>query len=290
MVALHIHAFGRLRMEYGDRNVASFPTRHVEELFGYLLLNRHTNHSREKLMDILWPQGALDNARGRFSTTLWRLRSLFEQMGAPAETYLSVSRNWISFIPESPLELDLAQFEQYLAVARGATCSADHEAALRAAVGVYQGELYEGIYADWCLVERERLAHLYLRAMGQLIACLIQHQEYEESVVLGQSILQQNPLREEVHRALMYCYWQMGHWTRAVQQYQLCAEWLMDELQILPMPETIALYRQIVADRLHRAQNSPSLPAATQSRLRVAFHAFQTAGDHLNKLLDQSGN
>ena len=155
---LHVFAFGKLRLQCGDKLVDSFPTRHVEELLGYLLLHPQTPQPREKLIDLLWPHSGSDNDRGRFSTVLWRLRSLFEQLDTPVDSYLRVTRDWISFAPQEPYDLDIQQFEGLLHKAQDAAGELGQEQCWVEAAAVYQGDLYDGIYADWCLVERERLA------------------------------------------------------------------------------------------------------------------------------------
>lgn len=286
MNKLRVQAFGRLRMRYADNVVTSFPTRHVKELLGYFLLNQHTRHGREKLIEILWPESSVDNVRPRFSTALWRLRTLFEELGTASEHYLQATRNWVAFTPEGALHLDLISFERRFDEAQTACDDASRERALGEAITLYKGKLYEGIYADWCLVERERLDRMHLRAMGQLMACCMRRNAYQQAIDWGRSILSKDPLREEVHRALMYCYWQMGRRPQAVRQFQQCAQALGEELQITPMPETIAIYQQIVEDRLQKAVDNSPGPASLQEELQDAFSDFQQAGQRLNALLD----
>jgi DNA-binding SARP family transcriptional activator len=288
MKELRVQAFGRLRMRYDDNVVASFPTRHVKELLAFFLLNQHTRHGREKLIEILWPESSVDNVRPRFSTALWRLRTLFEELGTTSEHYLQATRNWVAFRPEEALHLDLLSFERSFNEAQSANDDASCERALGNAVALYKGRLYEGIYSDWCLVERERLARMHLRAMGQLMACCMRRDAHREAIDWGRKILRQDPLREEVHRALMYCYWQMGRRPQAVRQFQQCAQALRQELQITPMPETIAIYRQIVEDRLQNAAEESSGPGSLQKELQEAFSEFQQAGQRLNALLDMA--
>lgn len=290
MAHLQVFAFGKLHMQRGEEVVASFPTRHVEELLAYFLLNQQVHHPREKLIDILWPYGAPNNARGRLSTVLWRLRAQFNHLGATSDAYLHSARDWISFAPEEPLLLDAQRFEQKLGQAqKQPQASSQQEEALRAAVNVYQGELYEGIYADWCLMERERYARLYLRALGQLMACLIQQQAYEEAVALGQQILQHEPLREEVHRAVMHCFWQMGQAGQAARQFEKCRRLLLEELQAPPMAETVNLYQTITTDRLLQANGGTAADDAYRRQLQQAFAEFEEAGRRLNELLDKAG-
>ena len=41
---------------------------------------------------------------------------------------------------------------------------------LKQAVAVYQGELLQGWYQDWCLCERERFRDMYLAMLDKLMA------------------------------------------------------------------------------------------------------------------------
>jgi len=286
MKVLHVQTLGKLQVQFDSRVVTAFPTRHVEELLGYFLLNQHIRHRREKLIHILWPHCEPEKARGRFSTALWRLRTLLDKLGTESEEYLQATREWVAFEPRRAPQLDLHYFEVCLEQANTAADDELREQALGEALHTYKGELYEGIYSDWCLIERERLARQRLRALGQLMACRVRRQAYEEAIELGQAILHEDPLREEVHRAVMYCYWQLGQRPQAVRQFQLCAQGLMDELQILPMPETIAMYRRIVDSRFTKAVACVEAPCPP--RLRAAYADFQHAAETLNALLDET--
>jgi len=40
--------------------------------------------------------------------------------------------------------------------------------------------------------------------------CYIRQNEYQEAIEVGQTLLDNDPLREEIHRALIYCYGFLG--------------------------------------------------------------------------------
>lgn len=287
MKVLQIRAFGRLQMQYGSKMVTSFPTHHVEELLGYFLLHQGVTLAREKIITLLWPCTSAEKARGRFSTTLWRLRTLFDAIDLSPQSCLQAGREWITFSPDPSLQLDIdiTTFTRHITQAQFAADETTCEQSLKDALALYKGELYEGIYADWCLLERERLARLHLRALGQLMVAYMQRHAYEAAVDLGRRILHEDPLREEVHRALMHCYWQTGQHTRALQQFQLCSQALIEELHILPMVETIELYRHMIEERwqtVHCQTHDERL----QNRLQTAFTQFTQAGERLNALMD----
>ena len=216
MALLHIQAFGKLQMQYQDKVTTTFPTRHVEALFGYLLLYPETEHHREKLIELLWPDGSPDKARARLSTAVWRLRSVLDSLGLDTAVYLPASRDWIAFTPTRPYSCDLVQFEQALTQASQTRNEVQREQCLQTAVSLYHGDLFEGLYPDWILIAREQFARRFLQALGELMAACLARHAYAEALAHGQTILAADPLREEVHRALMLCYWRLGQSSQAI--------------------------------------------------------------------------
>jgi DNA-binding SARP family transcriptional activator len=283
MTQIAVFTLGKLHLRAGGQTISSFPTRQVEELLAYLLLYSDVAHSREKLIELLWPHEG-GTMRGRFSTVLWRLRVVLGQCGTQC---LTVNRDTVA-LTRSSLMIDFVQFEQALSQANRSQSAEEAEAYLRCALELYLGDLYEGLYADWCLLERERLSRLYLRAAGQLMAHLIQRRAYEEAIVLGQRILFRDSLREEVHRAVMYCYGQLRDWSAAAMQFQQCTQLLQDELHIPPMPETVAVYQQIIADRVHHLPITTPNQAQGQAEIFAALAEFNSAAAKLNQLLSQN--
>jgi DNA-binding SARP family transcriptional activator len=283
---LQVRVFGKLRLQAGQCRVETFPTRRAEELLAYLLIHQRARHSREKLVDALWPDAPLSNGRASLSTTLWRLRSVFDRLEVPAADYLQTGRDWVSLTPLSALESDYSSFEREVAAAERATDDDQRQQRLRLAIELYRGPFCEGIYAEWCLRERERLDRLYLRALGQFMAGLMRQERYDEAIGAGQAILENDPLREEVHRALMRCYWKLGQRAAAAQQFQRCARLLQAELQVLPMPETIAVYRGIVEERL--GELGPDHTGLQEVQVRLAFQNFLDAAQQLDAALESA--
>ncbi len=288
MTHVAVFTLGKLYLRAGQHTITSFPTRQVEELFAFLLLNPDVAHSREKLIELLWPFEEGNGSRGRFSTVLWRLRSTLDSFGDLSARCLQVTRTTVILKRQPDLDIDFVRFEQALQQAGLAERAEIVESHLQCALELYLGDLFEGIYADWCLLERERLARLYLRGMGQLMAHLIQRHRYEEAVLLGERILQRDCLREEVHRALMYCHWQMQDWSAAAIQFQHCAQLLQDELHVAPMPETLTLYQQIIADRVQRVPAAAANNPRHREQVMLALSEFQIAAAKLNTLLSQT--
>jgi DNA-binding SARP family transcriptional activator len=282
---LQIKTFGKFQLHYKGQVAAHFPTQSVEELLAFLVLHPHLKHSRLKLIDLLWPDCSEQQGRGRLNTAVWRLRGVFDALGFAYEDVLLTSRSWISIHAKSAMQVDCKTFEKYQQSASQEEDLTQKEAWLRQALVLYQGEFCEGIYADWCLLERERLARLHLRTLGQLMHCYMQSSEYEKAVEIGQQILQVDPLREEVHRALMRCYYRLEQYTQAIRQFHTCSRLLQSELQVYPMPATVTLFSQIAAERSSGLRQPTNASHSLTDEIQEAVFQLQTASRNLSQLL-----
>ncbi|MDX1412607.1 MAG: BTAD domain-containing putative transcriptional regulator [Candidatus Promineifilaceae bacterium] len=283
MTYLTVKGFGGLELKGSDFSIQRFPTHHVGELLGYLLLNQNKPCDREHLIELLWPHQVRENARGSLNTVLWRLRSLFKKLGFNAKSFLLSTRDQIIFSPSFPLQFDVDSFEQHIDTALLASDDGIRELELTQAIALYQGDLYTGIFTDWCLVERERLACRYIQALCELMNLYIRQEEYHEAIAIGQLVLSNDPLREEVHRELIYCYGHLGLRAEAAAQFKLCTDSLMTELQVFPRRDTVAAHQQAMATCI-----SHIFDTQKSTLIRDAFRAyveFQQAGDKLAMLL-----
>jgi DNA-binding SARP family transcriptional activator len=114
------------------------------------------------------------------------------------------------------------------------------------ALRLYRGDYLEDVYADWCALERERLQGRYLTALETLANLYVDQGYLQRAIELHQRLLEQDPYQEAAYQGLMRCYFHLGDRAAAIRQYQICAETLRQDLGLHPMPETEALYLQII--------------------------------------------
>jgi DNA-binding SARP family transcriptional activator len=189
-------------------------TRIVQDLLAYLLLQRHRLHPREVLLDVFWKDATEKQARGCLNTALWRLRCALEPEGIPNGTYLvSTNQGEVGFNPDSDYWLDVADFEEQVRLVASLTVDVvkpSQAAALEKALDLYRGDLLEGNYEDWAIREREHLRHIYLNALAYLLDYHRHQKAYTQALAFGDKILRLDPLREEIHRAMMRMYCDNG--------------------------------------------------------------------------------
>ncbi len=253
MATLRVRLFGKFCVGYDEQVLKGFDSRKVQELFCYLLLHRHREHSREVLADLLWSDTCAAQSKAYLRKALWQLQlALDSQIESSDSAILLIDSDWIQLNPGADLWLDVAVFEQNFPPVQGLPgekLDHHHAQALQDAVALYQADLLEGCYQDWCLYERQRLQHMYLTMLDKLMGYSEVHHEYEAGLSYGLQILRSDRAHESTHRKLMRLHYLAGDRTGALRQYERCIAALNEELDVGPSECTQALYEQIRTNR-----------------------------------------
>lgn len=250
METLQITLFGHISVVHPNAPAPLKLPRSTQALLAYLLLQPHLV-PREVLLDVFWVDHSPDRARSSLTTALWRLRQLLEPDDVRPGTYL-ITRNTgeVGFNWGSGHWLDTEWFEQriYPLLRKPiADLSDDDLKEIEGVLTLYRGDLLEGMYEDWALRERERFRSLHLNCLTRLMECYAGRKNFEQSIAMALEILRRDPVREEIHRALMRLYLDNGQRTLAIRQYLQCRDFLDHELEVPPLEETQLLYQQILA-------------------------------------------
>lgn len=265
VTVLSVCLFGKFDVRRGERRLAGLEARKVQELLCYLLLHRGRPHAREVLASLLWGDNTTSQSRKYLRQALWQLQAaLASQSELLGDTLLLVEPDWVQLSPEADFWLDVAEFERAFDTARGLSArelDSQHVQRLRAAADLYQGDLLEGWYQDWCLYERERLQNMYLSLLDKLMDYCEVHHEYEAGLAYGACILRYDRAHERTHRRLMRLHYLSGDRTTALRQYQRCIVALKEDLNVGPAGGTVALHEQVRGDRLDTV-----IPLAAEGR------------------------
>lgn len=295
MSELRIFLFGRFHVCCGEKVLQGLAARKVQELFCYLLLYRHRPHPRETLADLLWGDCPPAHSKKYLRQALWQLQSaLGSQTGSANGRVLVVEPEWVCLNPEADLWLDVAIFEETCGSVQGMSgrgMDAQQAKAVQRGVQLYQGDLLEGWYQDWCLNERERLQNMYLAMLDKLITYCEAQGDYEAGMAYGADILRYDRAREYAHRRLMRLQYLAGDRTAALRQYDRCVAILEEELGVKPAKRTVALYQQILADQLDdhspaTADTHPAIEALT-APLQHALGRLTALQGHLAEVQDE---
>ena len=260
MSTLSVCLFGKLRIRRDGQVIGEFACGKPQELLCYLLLHRVSPLPRESLAALLWGDNSTAQSAQYLRQSLWKLQTKLNSQPDSSHILL-IDHDWVRFNPQADLWLDVAAFEQAFALVQGVPGQqlGEPEAqALQMAVELYQGDLLEGCYQDWCLCERERLRNMYLAILHKLMRYCEAHSQYEQGLSYGETILRSDQAQERAHRAMMRLRYQSGDRTGALRQYAHCAAALQEEFGVAPGKLTTTIYQQIRDDNV--AGLTPVLP------------------------------
>jgi DNA-binding SARP family transcriptional activator len=230
------------------------------ELLCYLMIHPYQPQRREHLSNILWEDYSTVQSKKCMRQALWQLQAACNTfLGIASERLLLVTPEWVQINPEVGLWRDISVFEQaYAALPRDAMMNAKCAQLLDNAVQLYQGDLLEGLYQDWCLFERERMQNIFIDMLDKLISYSVAHQIYESALAYGARLLFHDPASECTHQQMMQVHFITGDRTEALRQYERCVVALRDELGVSPTRRTTELYAQIRANNLEPVKTASS--------------------------------
>jgi DNA-binding SARP family transcriptional activator len=262
---LRVQLFGNLRIHDDGRRLECFQSNRAKELFCYLLLHRDHPHSRETLAGLFWVDCDRNQSRKYLRQALWQVRQSMREAGRnTGADCFNVEGDFVGWDEKADIWVDVFQFEKTFAAAQltpGGNLSRERADDLRQAVALYEGDLMEGWYQDWCLFHRERLQSKYLVLLEKLMDYSELHREYDAGLAYGERLLNWDKVRERCYIRMMRLQYLAGDRAGAIRQFRRCVAALQEELGIRPSRRTREVYEKICADQLDPL---PARPAAPQ--------------------------
>lgn len=275
MVSLFL--FGSPRLVQAGRAV-DLDTRKALALLAYLAVTGQP-HERMVLATLFYPEYNPENARAGLRRTLSSLRSVI------GEDVLDVQRNTIGLQERPALYVDLLEFRRHLAEVG----SHRHPPAefcprclpvLEQAVSLVKGEFMAGFslrdspgFDDWQFRQAEQVQRELSASLFSLANGLAASGDSPRGLQYARRLVSIDPLSESAHRLLMQLYTMSGERNTAVQQYRECVRILQQELNVSPLPETVALYQAIIEGRPQASPGEPSPTRRTPAQPKASASA-----------------
>ncbi|MED5617777.1 AfsR/SARP family transcriptional regulator [Ideonella sp. BN130291] len=278
---LRLHLFGALSFSFEGpgADVRSFlhVTGRPGSLLAFLALAHGRYFSRGELVSALWGDQAEGVGSGTFNTVLWRLRKLMECPPLVHGALITCDRHGaVGLDPQARIALDVDEFARLVLPALAKPLehtTEDDVQALRRGIELYTADILTDLADEWALREREKHRRHRLNALGRLMQICTLGRDHASAIRYAQAILDQDALREDVHRDLMRLFLASGQRALALRQFEQCRAALKQELAIQPMHETIALY-QGIADHAVRVEGPPTLEDLLAPRAAPALPAL----------------
>lgn len=282
MLSITLFGAARFELQTRERTQALLLSPRCAELLAFLGVYRGQTFLRGDLAESIWGEQASDTAFNNINTALWRVRKVLEAEGARPADYLTTDRRRIGLHGGGSVQVDVAEFEcQARSGLKKPIDQMDDSDcnALRDSIQPYRDRPLADFSNVWALKSREMLRSIFLDALARLMECHAAKTRYNEAIGYARKMLDIDPVREDVHFTLMRYFAFNGQRTLALRQFEICRSLLQRELSVSPLPETIALYREIANNSLTSgaavssagvARHPPESTALEQLRQGVA--------------------
>jgi DNA-binding SARP family transcriptional activator/tetratricopeptide (TPR) repeat protein len=239
--SLRIWTLGQERIERDGKRVLPSEWRAAasKELLLYLLLVGPA--SRDEISLVFWPDSSPRQVRASFHTTLYRTR---QALGGSA---IVRHEERYRINPDISLWCDVQEMQKLIHQAQLLSVQdARTEDLWRKAVGLDQGPLLPSLFSDWVVFFRERMQETYIEALMGAATCARARGYFQEALSFLKRALHVDAYREDVYRAIMQCYADLGERNQVVAHYQNLQRVLRKELAITPSQETTGLFERLL--------------------------------------------
>ncbi|MEJ2750777.1 MAG: BTAD domain-containing putative transcriptional regulator, partial [Anaerolineae bacterium] len=251
---LTVYCLGDFRVYINDNGIDQWRGIKSKSLFKYLVVNRQRPVPIEVLMDTFWQENDPESARRNLYQAIYLLRQTVQSVLSDFPFILSENGCYgLNHLMD--IWLDSEMFERCVENGRQLENSGQISKAITTyemADALYNGDfLVEDPYEEWPTTKREILRQAYRHVLERLSKYHYNSQNWTLCSAYYQRLLAADNCREDAHRGLMRVYYFQGQRHLALRQYHRCVEALQEELDVNPMPETVALHRQIQKNHLH---------------------------------------
>ncbi|MCU0903486.1 MAG: hypothetical protein MUE83_06380 [Tabrizicola sp.] len=240
-----------------------FRTRKTRLLLGLLLLSPGNRMNREQLASLLWDPAPETLAR---SSLRQALRELREVLGPEGDELVEADRFSVA-LKGAAFDVDVRRFRDLIAT------GAQDQAALVAAAGLWQGELFglsqpsAPVFEAWLQIERSQLRSTLTTALTDQLQKLIAANAFTDTRI-AEELVRIEPSHELAHQFIMRFYAQRGDQSGALRQFGMLEHALAEELDSEPSEASNALLVAIKSGEvsLQRPGSLPAVSVPTLSR------------------------
>ncbi|MDQ6940952.1 MAG: AAA family ATPase [Candidatus Eremiobacteraeota bacterium] len=248
---MEIRLFGGLELiDRGSPLKFSAPAR-AASLLAYLIMHQDRSVGRDDVAFLFWPDE--DEARARANLRRHVALILRALPSRTSEAAILADNRTLRWNPQFACAVDVVEFERLSATDEGAADAAR----------LYRGDLLPATYDEWVIPERERLRTMQAANLERLAERHAASGKYVEAIAAGKALLAHDPWREDALRRLISLRQAVGDRAGALQEYEAFAERLRRDLNVEPMPETVATYESIV--RNAERGSATAISAATRA-------------------------
>jgi DNA-binding SARP family transcriptional activator len=218
------------------------------QLLNYLALRRDRVAHTEQIAEALRPDSGA-NASNAVRHLIHVLREKLEPERVRAASSFVLQQGRGYRLNPATVRVDVDEFEAHVRVGLLAFAEGNREVAgkrLERALALYRGELLADLpYAEWALLERERLRELAGRSLRALVSLRLDEHDLDAAEACMERLAEMEPFDTEIQRQHITLCMKRGRYSRASRLYALFQRRLLQEFGEAPAFELAEIRREL---------------------------------------------
>lgn len=246
---IHIQMFGSFSMSNDFYNfVPSGRSRQMSRLLSYIIANKDTDISKEKLIEILWPEEELNNPGGALRNLVYRCRTELQKFFPEDKEmecilYNSSTYRWNE---EVVCDIDIFEFEKMMSQADKESDKDLRFVYLKKAYDIYKGDfLPMEAEEEWVLFRSVYYKNLYTRCVLELCQYYQKKGQYDQVIALSSASSLADILDERIHREKIQAYLNKGSAQQALEYYYAISDLFSQKFGVQLSESMHDIYKEI---------------------------------------------
>lgn len=247
-----VDMLGKFSIQFGNEAYVANDgrTKKVWILIEYLLSNRKSDISQEKLIEILWSDDQeCDDPYHALKNLVYRARKLLKEISGDGKTeFIRFARNTYSWNHELPCKVDIEEFEQLWKSASDKSKEPEQrmEQYLQA-LELYQGEfLPKSATENWVISKSAYFASIFNECVLKVCSLLMDAKRYSDIITVTERAVSLYPFEEAVHKLLIFAYINIGKQSKALTHYEYVLDLFQREMNVDISDSLRSLHKQIL--------------------------------------------
>lgn len=248
---LKANLFGKPGIEVNGLTIpeAAWKTKKNRGIFEYLLLNRGESVTKDRIIDIFWPESDISSAQTSLRTALYQIRKVLAAHGVECSginTPLVETPETLGLKANDEVDTDLANFDNLCNSflrhneEKSRLVNSDQEL-LEKIITLYRGELLETRdYGDILIFRREACKTVYEDVCLRLSAIYYEQGQLNRAEAILEKAILADPLSENTCLALIRVYAKTGKRKKAQKLFNDLKVRLKRELNMEPASSLVA--------------------------------------------------
>ena len=227
----------------------AWTTRRARDILCFIASRRHRRASKDTIIDTFWGETNMDVVERNFHPTVSHIRKALNRNQPLKQNFIIYRDGDYQLNSELSYRIDVEEFDKLVNQGESARRARRIEECVQAyeqAVALYRGDFAQGSYEPWADEQRTYYKEQYLHLLHALAGVAQKQEEWSRSLQLAQSILHEDPFREDIHCMIMKAHVNMGNRGAAKEQFETLKRLLHKELGVEPGAETRKLYLELL--------------------------------------------